>query len=1656
MATVSAIEIEKITAQGKEVGLTGQDLLVFIKDERAELRKQRDEEREIRAAEREAEKEKREDEKQKRDDEKQKRDDEKERRENEMAFEREKAETEREFLREQAAAEERRKEVEHKRKIDEYKFRQQEADNKLSREQQSIDKQMQLEESKIRRGESNDSQNVQARRVKAKVPRLPCFDENKDNIDAYLNRFERYATVQEWPTEHWAVNLSALLTGKSLEVYYSMSEKQASDYNVLKLAILNRYELNEEGFRKKFKNCKPEEGESGVQYAQRIIKYFDRWRDLSIVENSKVGFIDFIVRDQFLHSIPKDMAMFIREREPKDIETVSELADHYLKAHHSWWGPSSIQKGTGKNTKQPFVKKPYSTVGSKTGEASGGKSNQYRQNKDRPKPRGTGCYICGKSGHIARDCYKRQHLNALFGEDEEEESNSTDSCDIVAFLMMTQDQSNMFPGHNVYTIENGQELPAMTAACHHQPKSERYVVDGLVGKRQVKLLRDSGCDGVVIKKSLVKESQFTGKVKTVLLIDRTVRRFPIAEIEIDTPYFVGKTFAYVVENPVYPLVLGETEGVREPADPDVTWKLEERINQGDRKTIIPSGKCPLIKKTTRHTDITDETEDRENTSGKPEIQVQIVDEKEVHQSGSYIEPKVQVNTGEQIDEVEPDMRDVELKSKVALVETRSQRLNKVKQIKPLITTPANEEIVTAERLKKKQLEDLTLSKPREMATTGEVKEGKNGSKTKYLWDKGILYREFTSPKVEHGNEFRQVVVPVTYRRHVLQIAHESILGGHQGAKKTSQKVMTNFYWPGLGADIRRYCQSCDMCQRTIPKGRVSRVPLGDMPIIDTPFERVAVDLVGPIKPVTDRGHRYILVLVDYATRYPEAIPLKSIETEVVAEALLDMYSRLGIPKQVLTDRGSQFTSRVMQEVNRLLSIKSLTTTPYHAMCNGLVERYNGVLKSGLKKMCEERPKDWDRYISPLLFAYRETPQSSTAFSPFELLYGRDVRGPMAILKELWTDQSNESETKTTYQYIIDLQDRLEKTCQLAREELRKSKEKYRHQYNKKARLRSFKEGDEVLLLLPTDHNKLLMQWKGPFKITKKLSVMNYQIDMGSRKQTFHANLLKRYYRREQDIPESEEKLGALSVIATAVIEEEKDDEVAAHEPFSMTNEELLHLPPLTPKETEKDVKMSPELDDSQQREVKRILGNFKDVLTDIPGRTNLGEHAIQLSDDVPVRCKPYPIPHALRKDVQKEVDMMLSMGIISKSTSPYACPLTMVVKPDGTYRVCCDTRRLNAKTEFDAEPVADQEEIFSQIAEDHYFSKIDLSKGYWQIPMEEKSKKYATFVTHNGLYKFEVMPFGLVNSAATFSRVMRILLQGLEKVHNYIDDILIHTQTWEEHISIVKEIFRRLRRANLTARPSKCFIGFSELEFLGHMVGRGVMKPKPDKVEAIQNAVRPETKTQLRSFLGLAGYYRKFIPDFSAIACPLTDCTKKGEPNKIRWGNPQEEAFKALKCKLASSPILHLPHLQKTFILRSDASDKGIGAVLLQEHAGEKFPVAYISKKLTKCQRAYSVMEKECLAIIWAILRFQAFLYGREFVIETDHQPLSCLRKSKVANGRIMRWALALQPYRYRLEVIKGTKNVGADYMSRITDIDVDTLSSSPVKGIKICVGIFV
>ena len=932
--------------------------------------------------------------------------------------------------------------------------------------------------------------------------------------------------------------------------------------------------------------------------------------------------------------------------------------------------------------------------------------------------------------------------------------------------------------------------------------------------------------------------------------------------------------------------------------------------------------------------------------------------------------------------------------------------------------------ISRQELITKQEEDPSLQNCRKMAETGGIKRTGRSNRTWYgRDDNGILFRYFESETCNHGDVSKQVVVPQGLRKTVMTLAHESILGGHLAAKKTTERILSDFFWPNVWSDVSRFCQSCDQCQRSTPRGKTQKMPLSEVPLIDEPFQRVAVDLVGPIIPASERGNKYILTVVDYCTRYPEAVPLKSIDTESVAEALVNIYSRVGIPREVLSDRGSQFTSEVMKEVCRLLSVKQLLTTPYHPQCNGLVERFNGTLKGILKRLASERPKDWDRYINAALFAYREAPQESLGFSPFELLYARPVRGPMTILRELWTKEIGDEEVKTTYQYVVDLREKMEQMVELAHQNLKSSAARYKKYFDVNTKQRSFSSGDKVLLLLPSKQNKLEVKWQGPFEVVMKKGENNYVVDIGTSKKTYHANLLKRYFEREC----VSQEVGVLQCAVAAVVNECEDvDSIEFGEP-------ILELPCLTQKENHKDVLVNKCLDEKKQGELNALLENYLDVLTDVPGRTSVCSYDLKLMSDVPIRKKPYPVPQALKDTLRDEVHKMLESGIIESSNSPYCSPSVVVRKKDGSNRYCVDYRALNNVTVFDAEPMPCLDDLFQQIGtQSNYLSKLDLSKGYWQLPLSPQTKPMTAFATELGLMQFTVLPFGLQGAPAAFSRLMRLVLRDLDHVKNFIDDIIIHTNTWEQHISTLREVLQRLREAGLTARPTKCQLGFEEIEFLGHKIGNGKLEPMLDKVHAIQKADPPQTKKQLRSFLGLASFYRRYVPNFAAVTCPLTDATKNGRPNKVVWDDALEKAFNYVKQILTSEPVLRLPDFEKTFILATDASDTGLGAVLQQEHDEIKYPVMYLSKKLLPREKNYSVVERECLALVWAVKTLNTYLLGREFIIDTDHAPLLYLNRAKSENGRLMRWALLLSQYRFTLRSVKGSDNHGPDFLSRL------------------------
>ncbi|XP_033733588.1 uncharacterized protein LOC117322759 [Pecten maximus] len=1005
--------------------------------------------------------------------------------------------------------------------------------------------------------------------------------------------------------------------------------------------------MSEEGFRQKFRTCKPEVGETSAQFVVRIGNYLDRWIDMSNTDHTFETLRDLLLQEQFVNASHKNLALFLKERNQKDSTEMAKLADQYLEAHN---GVDLASFGKPKGSKAPYREGNHNAV------PSFSDSEKEAFKKERR------CYSCGGKGHIARECKSKRAQTTAAMIEQASENQSGCSCShtkdseerkqgkqkggkhyqksretaAACSVPLPSDLFECCTQESEVVLKCGHHLPIVSAACGNSRVQLNVnnglpVAIGYIGEVEVSVLRDTGCSGIVVKRNLVSEQQLTSKVVTCVLIDGTVRKVPVAKIVVDTPYFKGETDVLCFENPIYDLIIGNIPGVREPEHQMETPNTEANKWE-ERKT-------------------------------------------EVKQDSTIL---------------------------VQAVETRAQ-IKKV-GIKPtaLKVPCVSGTDIGKEEFKKIQNEDDSLQHLKDFSRKG----GKRKiGKYNYAWfvvERDLLKRKFQSEKTDHGKIITQLVVPKKLRQSVMEIGHRSTLAGHLGAKKTTEKILTQFYWPGFHQDVKLFCRSCDLCQKTFPKGRVTRVPMTAMPLIDEPFRRVAVDIVGPIHPMTERKHRFILTLVDFATRYPEAVPLQTIDTEQVAEALVQIFSRVGVPHEILSDQGSQFTSGVMKEVGRPLSMKQITTTPYHPQCNGLVERFNGTLKSMLKKICVEKPNDWDRYLGAVLFAYREAPQDYMGFSPFELLYGRTVRGPMSILRELWTKEVEPPEVQTTYQYVLNLRNILEETCDIAQKELRKSQVRHKHHFDRKARDRGFKERDQVLILLPTDNNKLLMQWKGPFEVKEAIGQNNYRIQIKGKVKVYHANMLKKYL---TDVREVRKPVGCMEIVGAAVISEDEDEDVA------LTNESEIPLPGLQAKESISDVKVAQDLDDKQQSEVRYILQEHSKVLTDLPGNCKIGEHVIKLTTDEPIRSKPYPVPHAMRETVSKEVKTMLEMGVIEPSTSPYASSVVLVKKPDNTNRFCIDYRRLNTVTVFDAEPMPDPEEIFSKISMSKFFTKIDLSNA---------------------------------------------------------------------------------------------------------------------------------------------------------------------------------------------------------------------------------------------------------------------------------------------------------------------------------------------------------
>ena len=518
----------------------------------------------------------------------------------------------------------------------------------------------------------------------------------------------------------------------------------------------------------------------------------------------------------------------------------------------------------------------------------------------------------------------------------------------------------------------------------------------------------------------------------------------------------------------------------------------------------------------------------------------------------------------------------------------------------------------------------------------------------------------------------------------------------------------------------------------------------------------------------------------------------------------------------------------------------------------------------------------------------------------------------------------------------------------------------------------------------------------------------------------------------------------LGQLSPATMPVPTDEDGARNEPASLVSRLNQDVPTRTQRLLEDLQPQSDIISPDEEQKLQAFLSEHSHLFAldrSELGATSVVTHSIDTGGHPPIRQAVRRTPFALRQHVDEMVQEMLDQGVIQPSQSPWASPIVLVKKKDGTTSFCVDYRRLSSITRKDVFPLPRIDNTLDLLSESRYFTTLDLASGYWQVKMSGESREKTAFTTYSGLYEFNVMPFGLCNAPATFQRLMETILAGLARkiCMVYIDDILVFSRTFEDHLSHLKQVMECL---DLRLKPKKCKFVQERVEYLGHMISKHKIEVDPIKVAAIRDFPQPTNLKSLKSFLGFVSYYRHFIPNFSSVTGPLHLLTRKDA--SFLWTSSCQEAFELLKRLLTKTPVLAYPDFEQSFILETDASGTGLGAVLAQKVQGIVRPVAFASRTLQPHEKNYGVTELEALGVVRAAKHFRPYLYGHRCDIFTDHVALKSLLSTPQPSGKLARWGMAIQELDLQIHHRSGTKNTNADALSRYPVLAPESTISSP------------
>lgn len=465
------------------------------------------------------------------------------------------------------------------------------------------------------------------------------------------------------------------------------------------------------------------------------------------------------------------------------------------------------------------------------------------------------------------------------------------------------------------------------------------------------------------------------------------------------------------------------------------------------------------------------------------------------------------------------------------------------------------------------------------------------------------------------------------------------------------------------------------------------------------------------------------------------------------------------------------------------------------------------------------------------------------------------------------------------------------------------------------------------------------------------------------------------------------------------------------------------------------------LTSEEELELNNVVEPLFAKMGDKIGQATLVEHHI-ITDSTPIKQRYYRVNPLVQKHINEELQKMLDNGIVEPSTSPWSSPILLIKKKDGAFRFVVDFRQVNKVTKKDAYPLPYVDTILDRLRNAHYISSLDIRLAYWQIPVAASSREKTAFtVPGRGLFQFKRMPFGLHNAPATWQRFIDKLVahEFEENVFVYLDDIIIISKTFEEHIRIIKHLIEKLMSAGLTLNREKCHFCVPEIKYLGYLVNNSGLHVDPEKVSAILNIPAPTNVSEVRRFVGVASWYRRFVPSFSSIIAPITNLLRKR--TKFSWTPDCDKSFRQLKEYLTHAPILNCPDYNLPFQVQCDASAYGLGAVLIQISPDGEKVICYASRSLNRAERNYSTTERECLGVVWAVEKFKPYLQGTTFTVLTDHYSLKWLNNLKDPTGRLARWAVRLQQFDYEIIHRKGKEHLLPDLLSRSTEEHVSLIT---------------